>query len=91
MRGGVIDCGWRIDGPCSHRPDEVHVYAYLGQRMIGMLDGELCGGGEVRLRMAYVSPPWRGSAVLRDMLAALRKRYRRIAVRRPRHLHATGQ
>ncbi|WDZ94602.1 hypothetical protein Herbaro_14015 [Herbaspirillum sp. WKF16] len=76
-------CGWKIEGPRLQPQNEVHVYAYVDGCMIGMLDCELrCGA--LQLRMAYVSPPWRGSAVLRDMLAALRGRYRRIQVARIR-------
>ncbi|KAF1036855.1 MAG: hypothetical protein GAK35_03998 [Herbaspirillum frisingense] len=79
-----IPCGWKIEGPRLQPQNEVHVYAYLDGQMIGMLDCELRDSGGVQLRMAYVSPPWRGSAVLRDMLAALKGRYRRIAVLRSR-------
>ncbi|WP_255517061.1 hypothetical protein [Herbaspirillum sp. SJZ099] len=85
-----MSCNWKIEGPRMRPQDEVHVYAYLGGRMIGMLDCRLYGGG-VQLRMAYVSPPWRGSAVLRDMLAALRRHYRRVAVSRPRRHGAMGK
>lgn len=76
-------CGWKIEGPRLQPQNEVHVYAYLDGRMIGMLDCELRSGA-LQLRMAYVSPPWRGSAVLRDMLGVLRGSYRRIAVARMR-------
>ncbi|NUU02904.1 hypothetical protein [Herbaspirillum robiniae] len=71
--------GWNIEGPRLLQQDEVHVYAYVNGQMIGMLDCELRSGG-VQLRMAYVSPPWRGTKVLRDMLAALKGRYSEIAV-----------
>lgn len=81
---------WKIEGPSVHPPDAVHVYAYLGDRMIGMLDCELCEGRKVRLRMAYVLPPWRGSAVLRDMLAVLHRHYRQIGVLRRWYRGATG-
>lgn len=80
--------GWEIEGPSVRPPDEVHVYAYQGNRMIGMLDCELCESGRVRLRMAYVLPSWRGSAVLRDMLVALRRHYRQIGMLRRRHRSA---
>jgi hypothetical protein len=76
-----IPCGWKIEGPRLRLQNEVHVYAYLDGRMIGMLDCELRGSG-VQLRMAYVSPPWRGTKVLHDMLAALKAHYRRVAVQR---------
>ena len=75
-------CGWKIEGPRMRPQNEVHVYAYLGGRMIGMLDCQLCGSG-VQLRMVYVSPPWRGSSVLRDMLATLKGHYRKIVVLHP--------
>lgn len=75
---------WRINGPCMRAGNELHVYAYLGAQMIGMLDCEL-RENVVQLRMAYVSPPWRGSAVLHDMLAALRGTSRRVAILRPGH------
>ncbi|MBV8625631.1 MAG: hypothetical protein JO174_19290 [Herbaspirillum sp.] len=73
---------WKIEGPSERRPDEVHVYAYLDGSMIAMLDCELRESDFLQLRMAYVAPPWRGSAVLRDMLAVLKPRYRRITVKR---------
>lgn len=75
-------CGWQIEGPKQGRANEVHVYAWLDGGMIAMLDCELRECGDLKLRMAYVSPPWRGSAVLRDMLAVLKPRYRQIALRR---------
>lgn len=76
--------GWNIEGPrLLQQQNEVHVYAYVNGQMIGMLDCELRGGG-VQLRMAYVSPPWRGTRVLRDMLTALKGKYREIAVLRAR-------
>ncbi|MCA1325935.1 hypothetical protein [Herbaspirillum sp. alder98] len=49
--------------------------------MIAMLDGEL-RENHVAVTMLYVSPPWRGSLVLRDMLAALKLRYRHVVVAR---------
>ena len=73
---------WKIEGPSERQPNEVQVYAYLDGSMIAMLDCELRETDMVQLRMAYVSPPWRGSAVLRDMLAVLKPRYRRISVKR---------
>lgn len=75
---------WRIEGPKQQLPGEVHVYAWLDGCMIAMLDCELRDSQGLKLRMAYVSPPWRGSAVLRDMLAVLKPRYRPIALRRSR-------
>lgn len=75
-------CGWQIEGPKERQANEVHVYAWLDGSMIAMLDCELRDSGGLKLRMAYVSPPWRGSAVLRDMLAVLKPRYRQIALRR---------
>ncbi|MFJ3057565.1 hypothetical protein [Herbaspirillum sp. NPDC087042] len=78
----VSASAWKIEGPSERQPNEVHVYAYLDGSMIAMLDCELRESDFVQLRMAYVSPPWRGSAVLRDMLAVLKPRYRRISVKR---------
>ncbi|AON55232.1 hypothetical protein Hsc_2956 [Herbaspirillum seropedicae] len=77
-----LPAAWKIEGPRERQPNEVHVYAYLEGSMIAMLDCELRESDIVQLRMAYVSPPWRGSAVLRDMLAVLKHRYRRIDLRR---------
>ncbi|MCP1573357.1 hypothetical protein RB25_12480 [Herbaspirillum rubrisubalbicans] len=74
--------GWQIEGPKQRQGNEIHVYAWLDGSMIAMLDCELRDSGSLKLRMAYVSPPWRGSTVLRDMLAVLKPRYRRIALRR---------
>nr|WP_198980695.1 hypothetical protein [Herbaspirillum sp. ASV7] len=73
---------WKIEGPRERQPDQVHVYAYVNGSMIAMLDCQLRENDLVQLRMAYVAPPWRGSAVLRDMLAVLKPRYRRITVKR---------
>ncbi|MET3432198.1 hypothetical protein ABIC71_001684 [Herbaspirillum seropedicae] len=77
-----LPAAWKIEGPRERQPNEVHVYAYLEGSMIAMLDCELRESDILQLRMAYVSPPWRGSAVLRDMLAVLKPRYRRIDLRR---------
>lgn len=73
--------GWQIEGPRQRQANEVHVYAWLDGSMIAMLDCELRDRDGLKLRMAYVSPPWRGSAVLRDMLAVLKPCYRRITLR----------
>ncbi|WP_343649993.1 hypothetical protein [Herbaspirillum sp.] len=77
-----MDRGWQIEGPRQRQPDEVHVYAWLDGCMIAMLDCQLRDREGLQLRMAYVSPPWRGSTVLRDMLAVLKPRYRSIRLRR---------
>lgn len=82
MNALPLPAAWKIVGPRERQPNEVHVYAYLEGSMIAMLDCELRESDIVQLRMAYVSPPWRGSAVLRDMLAVLKHRYRRIDLRR---------
>ena len=82
MKALPLPAAWKIEGPRERQPNEVHVYAYLEGSMIAMLDCELRESDIVQLRMAYVSPPWRGSAVLRDMLAVLKHRYRRIDLRR---------
>ncbi|AKN66417.1 hypothetical protein G5B88_15180 [Herbaspirillum seropedicae] len=82
MNALPLPAAWKIEGPRERQPNEVHVYAYLEGSMIAMLDCELRESDIVQLRMAYVSPPWRGSAVLRDMLAVLKHRYRRIDLRR---------
>ncbi|WP_343722853.1 hypothetical protein [Herbaspirillum seropedicae] len=82
MNALPLPAAWKIEGPRERQPNEVHVYAYLEGSMIAMLDCELRESDIVQLRMAYVSPPWRGSAVLRDMLAVLKQRYRRIDLRR---------
>ncbi len=82
MNAMQLPSTWTIDGPRERQPNEVHVYAYLEGSMIAMLDCELRESDILKLRMAYVSPPWRGSSVLRDMLAVLKRRYRRIALRR---------
>lgn len=82
MNALPLPAAWKIEGPRERQPNEVHVYAYLEGSMIAMLDCELRESDIVQLRMAYVSPPWRGSAVLRDMLAVLKPRYRQIALRR---------
>jgi len=72
---------WNIDGPRLLACNEVQVYAYQQGRMIGMLDGEL-RDNHVTVTMVYVSPPWRGSLVLHDMLAALKLRDRHVVVPR---------
>ncbi|WP_075258847.1 hypothetical protein [Herbaspirillum camelliae] len=82
MNASRLPAVWKIEGPRERQPNEVHVYAYLEGSMIAMLDCELRESDIVQLRMAYVSPPWRGSAVLRDMLAVLKHRYGRIDLRR---------
>lgn len=82
MNALPLPAAWKIEGPRERQPNEVHVYAYLEGSMIAMLDCELRESDILQLRMAYVSPPWRGSAVLRDMLAVLKPRYRRIDLRR---------
>jgi hypothetical protein len=72
---------WNIDGPRVLPCNEVQVYAYEQGCMIGMLDGQL-RDNHVAVTMVYVSPPWRGSLVLHDMLAALKLRYRHVVVPR---------
>lgn len=71
--------GWEIDGPRLLPCNEVRVYAIEQGCMIGMLDGKL-RESHVVVIMIYVSPPWRGSLVLRDMLAALKLRYRHVVM-----------
>ncbi|EJN09095.1 hypothetical protein [Herbaspirillum sp. YR522] len=68
---------WDIDGPRLLPCNEVQVYAYAQGCMIGMLDGQLIEN-HVTVTMVYVSPPWRGSLVLQDMLAALKLCYRHV-------------
>ena len=70
---------WDIDGPRLLPCNEVHVYAYAQGCMIGMLDGRLTEN-HVAVSMVYVSPPWRGSLVLHDMLAALKLCDRHVVV-----------
>ena len=70
---------WDIDGPRLLPSGEVRVCALAHGRMVGMIESRL-HENHVAVRMIYVSPPWRGSLVLRDMLAALKLHYRHVVV-----------
>jgi hypothetical protein len=75
---------WTIDGPRLLPSEQFHVVALEQGCMIGMIDGKL-SENHVVVNMIYVSPPWRGSLVLRDMLAALKLTGRHVAVSGRQH------
>lgn len=83
MYNAMLNNAWTIEGPRSTGVNEIHVYAYQNGAMIGMLDGQL-SGRDFELRMAYVSPAWRGSRVMRDMFLALKRQYNWMQLHRRR-------